>query len=481
MNLSKVLQRLGPGVLPFADAASDDLPFSRLLRLGLFQVSVGLILALLAGTLNRVMIVEMAIAAVLVAAFIAAPMVSAPIRAVFGHKSDHHRSAFGWRRVPYLWFGTFLTTMGLALIPVPLILLNGVSEYGPWARLFGLCTAGLAFVVVGIGAHAVQTAGLALATDQAPEEKRPRVVSFLYVNFLVGMLIGGLGYSLMLRSYSNLALIRVVSSTAVLTLILNVIALWRQESADPERAARLKNTAAPPFREAWAKLTAHRDVRRFLWAIGIGAAGFAMQDVLLEPYGGQLMGMGVSGTSLLTALSAVGALLAFGLAARWLPRGTPTLALAAAGSLVGAAAFGLILFAPVLGSVLLLYFGAFLLGFGGGFFTVGSLTAAMRLQRISGSGLAVGAWGAVYSLAGGLALGAGGAIRDLVIRVWPESMMMSGLSPEAAGYMLVYHLEVLALFVAVALLGPIALRWDGGSTSRSTDTPEPLGLAELPG
>ena len=37
--------------LPFADAASAELPLSRLLRLALFQVSVGMAAVLLTGTL----------------------------------------------------------------------------------------------------------------------------------------------------------------------------------------------------------------------------------------------------------------------------------------------------------------------------------------------------------------------------------------------------------------------------------------------
>ena len=68
--------------LPFADAASADLPLSRLLRLSLFQVSVGMATALMVGTLNRVMIVELGVGAWLVALMVALPLVAAPFRAV---------------------------------------------------------------------------------------------------------------------------------------------------------------------------------------------------------------------------------------------------------------------------------------------------------------------------------------------------------------------------------------------------------------
>ena len=94
--------------LPFADAASADLPLHRLLRLSLFQVSVGMALALLNGTLNRVMIVELNVPVWLVSTMIALPLLFAPFRALMGYHSDQHRSVLGWRRVPYIWFGTLL-------------------------------------------------------------------------------------------------------------------------------------------------------------------------------------------------------------------------------------------------------------------------------------------------------------------------------------------------------------------------------------
>jgi len=100
--------RIGSRFLPFADAATPDLPLSRLLRLSLFQVSVGMALVLMIGTLTRVMIVELKVPAALVGIMISLPLIFAPFRALIGFRSDHHRSALGWRRVPYLWMGTMV-------------------------------------------------------------------------------------------------------------------------------------------------------------------------------------------------------------------------------------------------------------------------------------------------------------------------------------------------------------------------------------
>jgi BCD family chlorophyll transporter-like MFS transporter len=109
--------------LPFADAASHDLPLGRLLRLSMFQLVIGMIMALMVGTLNRVMIVELHVPAWWVAMAVAIPMVFAPLRTLIGYRSDTHPSALGLRRIPYLWTGSLLLFGGLAVMPFALLLL----------------------------------------------------------------------------------------------------------------------------------------------------------------------------------------------------------------------------------------------------------------------------------------------------------------------------------------------------------------------
>ncbi|HMS80513.1 MAG TPA: PucC family protein, partial [Burkholderiaceae bacterium] len=205
-------------LLPFADAATADLPLSRLLRLSLFQVSVGMATVLLIGTLNRVMIVELGVAAWLVAALVALPILVAPFRALVGFRSDTHRSVLGWRRVPYIWLGTWMQFGGLAIMPFALILLSGDITWGPW--WIGHASAALAFLLVGAGMQTVQTAGLALATDLAPESTRPRVVALMYVMLLVGMVASSAILGALLADFSQIRLIKVVQGTATVTMAL---------------------------------------------------------------------------------------------------------------------------------------------------------------------------------------------------------------------------------------------------------------------
>jgi BCD family chlorophyll transporter-like MFS transporter len=459
--------------LPFADAASTDLPLGRLLRLSLFQVSVGMAAVLLIGTLNRVMIVELGVGAWLVAALVALPLLVAPFRALIGFRSDTHRSVLGWRRVPYIWLGTWLQFGGLAIMPFALILLSGDITWGPW--WIGHASAALAFLLVGAGMQTVQTAGLALATDLAPEATRPRVVALMYVMLLVGMVACGGLFGLLLADFSQVRLIRVVQGAATATMVLNLVALWKQE---PRRPGGTPGPAdGVDFRRAWEGMAHGTRARRFLLAVGLGTAAFGMQDIILEPYGAEILHLGVGATTALTALMAGGALAAFGLSARWLARGADPHRVAAVGALAGLAAFSMVVFAEPMGSATLFRAGVVLIGFGGGLFSVGTLTAAMALDRDGYKGLALGAWGGVQATCAGLAIAAGGALRDLVSAFASRGALGEVLTNPATGYAVVYHVEMVLLFVTLVVIGPLAgrrRRRDQASTSK-------FGLPALPG
>jgi len=465
--------RVGPRFLPFADVASADLPLSRLLRLSLFQVSVGMAMVLLNGTLNRVMIVELDVPAWLVALMISLPLVVAPFRALIGFRSDTHRSALGWRRVPYIWMGTLLQFGGLAVMPFGLIILSG-DTHGSMA--FGWVGAGLAFLLVGAGLHTTQTAGLALATDLAPPEARPRVVALLYVMLLAGMLLSALIFGVLLRGFNEVKLIQVLQGAAMLTLMLNVLALWKQEPRDPSRNAALQRHR-PAFRDSWEALKRVGRPKRLLTAVGLGTAAFSMQDVLLEPYGGQIMGLSVSATTSLTVLLASGALAAFALAARWLDRGADPHRIAARGLLAGVVAFAAVIFAAPLALPLLFRIGTGLIGFGGGLFSVGMLTAAMDLETRGNTGLALGVWGAMQASAAGAAVALGGALRDTVNALAMQGSLGTALNGASTGYSVVYHLEIALLFASLVALGPLVRPMSRG---RQRPSCPKFGLAEFP-
>ncbi len=456
LRVARLWTRVGPRFLPFADAATPELPLARLLRLSLFQVSVGMAAALLIGTLNRVMIVEFGVAAWLVALMVGLPMLSAPFRALIGYRSDTHRSALGWRRVPFIWLGTMLQFGGLAIMPFALILLSGQGRGPAWV---GDAGAALAFLLVGAGIQTTQTAGLALAADLAPAKATPRVVALLYVMLLVGMIGAGAFFALLLINFSPLRLIQVVQGAALATFVLNVIALWKQEPRRPTLGPNaVPSDEAEPFHEAWLAFKQRGRSVRFLTAVSLGAAGFSMQDVILEPYGGQVLHLSVGTTSGLTALLAVGAFGGLAASARSLARGVNACRLAGYGALLGAAAFAAVIFAAPLASLPVFAAGIAMVGIGGGLFAMGTLAAAMQIDAGGFSGMTLGAWGAVQATAAGLGIALGGALRDLFASLAERGRLGEGLVGPAGGYEIVYLLEIGLLFATLAAIGPLATR-----------------------
>ena len=475
---TRVARRLPAQWMPFADVASPGLPLSRLLRLSLFKVTMGMTTALLVGTLNRVMIVELGVAAWLVALMLALPLLVAPFRAVTGYQSDTHRSAFGWKRVPFMWGGTLIQFFGLAVMPFALLVLSGQGAVPvPW--WFGQLAAAMAFLAVGAGLQTSQTAGLALATDQASEETRPRVVALMYIMLLAGAVGGSLVYSFLLADFSPQRLVQVIQGTALVVLALNCFALWKQEARNSQRAESLRAVRPAPFRQVWQQFISKGQTRRFLWATGLGTLAFNMQDIILEPYGGEILGLSVGATSALTAMLAGGALVGFVVAGRQLARGVDPLRLAAYGALVGLPSFSAVIFAAPMGSGELFRVGALGIGLGGGLFAVGTLYAAMKLEDGGFVGLALGAWGAVQSVAAGLAMFLGGAIRDGVSMLATQGSLGTSLAVPATGYSAVYHLELLLLFVTLVAIGPLVGR--SASISTTPSSQHRLGLADLSG
>ena len=457
LRLLRLWASLAPRYLPFADVATPDLPLRRLLRLSLFQVSVGMSLVLLVGTLNRVMIVELAVPASLVGIMLALPIVFAPFRAFIGHRSDRHRSALGWRRVPFIWKGTLYQFGGFAMMPFALLVLGGQGEAADAPAWIGQSAAALAFLLVGAGVHTVQTAGLALATDLTPEPSHPKVVGLMYVMLLLGMIVSALVFGALLRDFVPGRLVQVIQGAAVLTMILNATSMWKQEPRRPLRGAP-EPAAEPAFAETWARFSRADRTMLHLTVIGVGTLAFGMADIVLEPFGGEVLGMSVSATTTLTALFAFGGLVGFAVASRVIGGGAGAYRTAQSGVLVGVPAFvGVIVAAPI-AEPLLFVACNFLIGFGAALFSHGTLTATMNRAPEDQAGLALGAWGSVQATAAGAAIGLSGVLRDVMTGVFERTGAPWGTDAISGGYLAVYAVEITLLLVTLAAIVPLLRR-----------------------
>lgn len=469
--LARGWQQVGTGFLPFADAATAELPLPRLLRLALFQVSVGIATVLLTGTLNRVMIVELDVPATLVGFMVSLPVVFAPFRALIGFKSDTHRSALGWKRVPYIWFGTLLQFGGFSILPFALIVLSGDTN-GP--IFYGEAGAAIAFLMIGAGLNTTQTAGLALANDLAPEHVRPRVVALLFTTLLIGMVASAIVFSQLLQTFDEIRLIKIIQGVALTIMVLNGIALWKQE---PRRSGgTIDEPATPSFGETWKTLAAIPGFKRLLTVVGLGTAAFNMQDILLEPFGGQVFGLPVGETTMLMAALAGGMLIGFFIAERMLNLAVMAMRVAGLGLIIGLLAFAGVIAAPFLSSLGLFRIASLTVGIGAGLFSVGTLTAAMGCGTPKMSGILLGSWGAVQATVAGLSIAFSGAARDVIAALARAGRFGEALAHPATGYVAVFILEIAlllaTLIAALPLLGtggrrlarqnPLSSSWDEG-------------------
>ena len=453
-KMIQVWMTWGTRFLPFADVASAELPLSRLLRLSLIQVSVGMSLVLLVGTLNRVMIVELGVPATLVGIMLALPLLAAPFRALIGHKSDTHKSALGWRRVPYIYLGTMIQFGGLAIMPFALLVLAGAQEAYDERIWLGQPAAALAFLLVGAGIHTTQTVGLALATDLTKPEQQPNVVGLMYVMLLLGSIAAAFFFGWALEPFSQGRLIQVIQGMAVITILLNFTALWKQEARIPHWRRTEPATREPTFRESWDLFVGKEKTLLRLVAVGLGTLAFSMSDIVLEPYGGEVLNLGVGTTTMLSAIMAFGSLLGFAYASYILSLGADPFRMASLGALIGLPAYGLIIMAAGSDTPAIFTLGVLLAGIGTGLFGHGTLTATMLLAPRAQVGIAMGAWGAVQATSQGVGATIGGIVRDLARGL--DLGLAAGSN--ASGYMLIFGLELALMAATLAAMWPLMNR-----------------------
>ncbi len=434
------------GARRWLNSHPDASRWLRVLRLGLFQFGMGVSLAPITGTLNRVLIDELRIPAVAVGFLIALHYFVSPARALIGFRSDVARAAGNWR-TPYLVLGAMLTYGGLATAPFSLILLSGDGALGfPLAML--ICS--LIFLAYGVGVNIVETIYLATVSDITPARERGRVLGVLWIMLVLGTIVSSIVMGQLLLRYSHLRLIQVMQGSAVIFIALTFVAMYGQERLKPN--GDLEDVAEPiTVRETLGQqirlLAAQAPLRNLFGVLFLATLGFATHDVLLEPYGGQVLGMSITETTRLTALWGVGMLVGIALAAILLWRGRSAVLLISAGCLLGVAGFLAVTLASDVTLVAPFQWGVTMIGAGRGLFIVGALALVMSLVDRNHAGLFIGLWGITQALAQGLSTIGGGLTRDLV---------QQRTGDVALGYTAVYAASLTLLVLATVLL--LALR-----------------------
>jgi len=404
-----------------------------ILRLGLRQFAAGMLSVLTLGILNRVMKIELGLNLSLVSLVIGAHYFAAFIAIPLGHRSDRHPWR-GYHRTPYIAMGTVLTALTTALAPLVVFFL---AERGgsPLAAAVGM---GL-FLLMGAGMYMAGTAYLSLITDLTVEEERGKVVAITWAMMMAGILAAVFLSIWAMQHYSPRRLVILFLVMAWLVAALTALAVWGREHprSTPSRERGLT------LRQALRLITLSRQTRRFFAFLFGGIFFLFVQQMALEPFGGDVFGLGVNETTLFNAYQMVGTLLGMGMSGGWLATRFGKRAAAGLGAVVSVLAFVLLALASLGGSVRLVRPAIFTTGLGMGIFTVGGLALMMDLTVQEQVGLFMGAWTLAQALANGLASVGGGILHDVGLVLWGS---------EAGAYALVFLVEAGGLLGVIILL-----------------------------
>ncbi len=411
-------------------------------RIGLVQMALGAIVVLTTSTLNRVMVVELQLAALVPGLMVALHYAVQLTRPRMGFGSDR-----GGLRTPWIVGGMVVLALGGF----------GAAAGTAWAATApkaGLALAAASFVFVGLGVSATGTSVLALLAARVPPKRRAGAATLVWVMMIVGLAASaGLAGSF-LDPFSPQRLVQVSGVVSAVALVLALVAIAGVE----RRAVRVTAPShdRPPFRAALAEVWREADARRFTIFVLVSMLAYSAQDLILEPYAGIRFGFTPGQSTQLSGLQHGGTLAGMVLAAmagrrvagvslgslrHWILGGCLASALALLGLVAGAA----------LGPPWPLRANVFLLGVANGAFSIAAIGSMMALAgqgRASREGTRMGLWGAAQAV--GFAVGgvAGTAASDLAR--W-------ALGSQVAAYGLVFAVEALLFIVAAWLALRIAL------------------------
>jgi BCD family chlorophyll transporter-like MFS transporter len=399
-----------------------------IVRLGLVQTALGAIVVLTTSTMNRVMVVELALPAMLPGALVALHHAVQLLRPRLGHGSD-----VGGRRTPWIIGG--MAALALGGIGAAL----GVSWMDA-SLAGGTLLAAASFVLIGVGAGAAGTSLLVLLAKRVDETRRAAAATIVWTMMIVGFIVTAGMAGHFLDPYSPQRLVVVTAVVAGLAFMLTLVAVAGVER-DPGRAVAAA-AAALPFRAALAQVWAEPRSRRFTVFVFVSMLAYSAQDLILEPFAGvvfgytpgqstQLSGVqngGVLAGMLLVAFAASGRR-RFGSLRAWTIGGC----LASAVALMALAVGGLSPGWPLRVNV-------FALGLSNGAFAVAAIGSMMSLAGTGApgrEGVRMGLWGAAQAIAFAVGGFAGTVASDLAHALVGTSALAYGSVFAAEGLLFV--------------------------------------------
>ena len=355
---------------------------SKILRLGLFQLVAGSLSVLFLGVLNRVMRVEMGLSLFSVTLLLGGGHYLGALVAIpFGYYSDGNR-IFGYRRSLYVVLGALVACS--VLLGAPWVARWLAAHPAP----LNYALAFLYFLCEGIATFVAGTAYLALIAERTSSASRGQATSLVWTMLMLGIITTGIGAGAYLGDYQFENLVRLFAVAVAIALLLTLLALWRQEPRETGRVLRGQRG----LRLAVLQVMRSAHSRRFALFLMVGMFSYFMQDVILEPFGGEVFGLSAASTTRFNAYMGVGLIGGMLPGSLLLIPRIGKSAVAQIGCTILVLAFALLAASGYAGSAAGLPLLITLLGLGAGLFTVGSVSLMMDMTLKEHTGLFVGVW-----------------------------------------------------------------------------------------
>jgi BCD family chlorophyll transporter-like MFS transporter len=376
-----------------------------IIRLGLVQTALGAVIVLMTSAINRVMVVELALAASLPGALVALHYAVQLMRPCMGHASD-----VGGRRTPWIIGGMAVLALGGTLAAAATGLMH--------ERLsLGIALSVIAFVLIGLGVGASGTALLALLTARTAPERRPAAATIVWVMMIFGFVVTAATTGRLLDPYSPARLLAVTAGVCGLAFVVACLAVRGIELPRTASAAAARGDFRSAIRAVWAEGAA----RRFAVFVFVSMLAYSAQDLILEPFAGLVFGLTLGQSTSASAVQHGGVLagmIIVGVLGTALGRGGAGMlrGFIVGGCLLAAASLAVLAAAGISAQAALLRPGFFALGLGNGLFAAGAIATMMQLAARDGesrAGTRLGVWGAAQAIAFGLGGLAGAALLDL--------------------------------------------------------------------
>jgi len=405
-----------------------------IVRLGLVQMALGAIVVLTTATMNRVMVVELAMPAILPGLLVSIYYSMQFLRPQFGHGADQ-----GGRRVPWIVGGIF--TLAVGAIGAALSLgLMGVSP--GW----GIAAAVLSFMLIGLGIGAGATNLLALLASRVEPSRQAAAGSAVWIMMIAGLAVTGIAAGQLLDPYTPMRLVAVTAGVSAISIILTLIGIWGQEGV----ATRPTPARRAEFMTVAREIMAEPRTRAFTLFVFASMLAYNLQDLILEPFAGHVFGMTVGESTALGGQHHAGALLGmvivlFSGTALARKLHVPLRVWIVGGCLLSGAALMALAFGAQAGPGWPLGANVFALGLANGVFAVAAIGAMMGLAREgteAREGARMGVFGAAQAIGFGVGSFAGTVASDAM-------RALSG--SDALGYGSVFAAESLIFLVAAVL------------------------------